>query len=966
MSYRFAGAGRPAVPRSMGGLLKVILIVTIALGFALRSHDLEGQSMWSDEGLSAYRSALPVPEILASTITLDGVETRDTTPPFHLLLLHAVRAAAGDSVFSMRYAGVAVSSLAIALTYAIGALCLGRKTGLFAAFLMAISPFHVWQSQVLRNYGLLLTLNLLSVYGLYRFLLVRSGRRRASWLLLWLAASLLGIYTHFFALFVFAYGGLALLLTAIRGKGIGRFMSRAWFWAAAGAVLLVVIPAMALAINRFAAGQQFDFFFIPLSTFLTHIASALGVGVHWTLSFEWWYFLPAVLVALIGLIFAWRRRPFAAALLLGYQIIPLGLLYGLSYINPLYNGVRHLLIGLPPFVILLASGIVGPLESGASAAQGRALRRPWRLIGPTLLLVVIAIQLYWLNQQFTAPELVRDDVRGVAQYLNDTAGPEDVIILHDTIIRPTFEYYYEGSAPVISVPRFDEANVDSGIQALQEAAQGADRVWFLTQPTPRTGFDVEVLPQWAREHWPRFLNDPYPAIWLRVRLEGFRPEALIEHVPEEATPVDVSWQDTLRLLGYEIPEVFTASEEAWLTLYLSQPDSTPEQHTLSLRLVDGDGLAWAQMDEIIKGGYPPESRAADTLMRYDHRLQVPPGVPPGQYALQARLVRTADGFTVPLANGEVEYHLADVAVEAASCAAAGDIEADVHLKRSFGSAIQLVAHSRPPEAAQAGRPLSVQVWWCARRPPQADYQLRLQLLDGEEKVVAERFGPLVREAYPPSQWQQAALLLGQPSLTIPGDVEAGLFEVRLSVMQPGGEEAIRVGWPLGGRSVSLGQVAVSALPIETELPTVSHPFLAELFQPVAVEFRGYDLVTDGAPADQLAPGDDVELTLVWRPVSGDLSSSYKVFAHLTDESGQIVSQSDTVPANGFRPTTGWRAGEVIIDEHKLSIPEGLGAGEYTLWVGLYDPETSQRPPIFVDGQEQPDGRLQIARLAIRP
>ena len=37
-----------------------------------------------------------------------------------------------------------------------------------AALLLAFSPFHVWQSQVLRNYGLLVSLNLLAVYGAWR------------------------------------------------------------------------------------------------------------------------------------------------------------------------------------------------------------------------------------------------------------------------------------------------------------------------------------------------------------------------------------------------------------------------------------------------------------------------------------------------------------------------------------------------------------------------------------------------------------------------------------------------------------------------------------------------------------------------------------------------------------------------------------------------------------------------------
>ncbi|UCG23813.1 MAG: glycosyltransferase family 39 protein [Chloroflexota bacterium] len=937
------------------------LIVAILLGFALRAYDLDGQSMWSDEGLSLYRASLTVPEIMANSIIVDGVETTDTNPPFYFLLLHLIRKAAGDTVSAMRFLGVAAGTLSIPLIYVLGSTTLGRRIGLVAAILMAISPFHIWQSQILRNYGLLVTLNLLSVYGLFRYALADAGDRRARWLILWLVAGLLGIYTHFYAFFVFAFGLLALGTLAVRSWGIGRLLKSAWFWVALVLALVILLPATALAIDRFAAGGQIDFFYVPLNRFLIQLTSAFSVGVDRSLYHTWWRVVPVLLIAVLGLWFAWRRNSSSTAVLLGYQIIPLGLVYALSFINPIYNGVRHLLIGLPPFLIFLASGIVGPRQLTFRGERGATLNRAWRLIGPVLAVVVIVNQLTWLNSQFTSPDLVRDDVRGPALYLSEHAGPDDVIILHDTLIRPTFAYYYDGQAPVVSIPQLDDVDVELAIQTLQAEAADADRVWFLTEPTPRTGFDREVLDAWATDNWRQFLEMPYAAMWLRVRLEGYQPQVVVPTVPDDKTAVDLVWDQALRMHGYDVQEETTAGEDWLMAFYLSQPTDIPEQHTVLLRAVDEKGQEWAVIDDTVETGFPPAASVADTIMRYDLRTALPPGVPPGRYSIHARLVRTADGQSVPLTSGEVEYHLADVTVRGASCSADDTLSSDVQLSADFGGAIELLGYDTPAVEVRPGHSLSFNVWWCAKRQPEADYRLRFRLIDDNGQVVGESIGPLVREDHPSSHWQEDELLIGKPQVTVPGGVEAGLYDLELSVIQPDSDDPLRIGWPLGKQGLSLGSVEVVPWPMESDLPAISSPLQADFGQPPIIEFHGYELTGDELPA-----GDSLGLTLVWRSLAGDLRSSYKVFVHLVDDEGEIVAQSDNEPVGGFRPTTSWRAGEVLSDDHSLNIPAEIGPGKYTLWAGLYDPETSQRLPIYVDGQEQPDGRLKLATLTRQP
>ncbi|MCK4470178.1 MAG: hypothetical protein KAW49_00180, partial [Anaerolineae bacterium] len=117
------------------------------------------------------------------------------------------------------------------------------------------------------------------------------------------------------------------------------------------------------------------------------------------------------------------------------------------------------------------------------------------------------------------------------------------------------------------------------------------------------------------------------------------------------------------------------------------------------------------------------------------------------------------------------------------------------------------------------------------------------------------------------------------------------------------------------------------------------------FPPIGGDERGGvdvtlgDLVTlsgFGVGAEMARPGETLTVTLVWR-AEAETRISYHVFLHLIGPDGALVAQSDGIPANWTRPTTGWLPGEYITDAHILTIPPDAPAGDYTLYAGLYVP-----------------------------
>jgi beta-glucosidase len=66
---------------------------------------------------------------------------------------------------------------------------------------------------------------------------------------------------------------------------------------------------------------------------------------------------------------------------------------------------------------------------------------------------------------------------------------------------------------------------------------------------------------------------------------------------------------------------------------------------------------------------------------------------------------------------------------------------------------------------------------------------------------------------------------------------------------------------------------------------------------------------------------------------------------------------DGQPVYNTYPLSYWQPGTVIADRHPLSLPADLAQGDYTLAVGLYDPDSLERWPVVgPDGRPEPDNR----------
>ncbi len=88
-------------------------------------------------------------------------------------------------------------------------------------------------------------------------------------------------------------------------------------------------------------------------------------------------------------------------------------------------------------------------------------------------------------------------------------------------------------------------------------------------------------------------------------------------------------------------------------------------------------------------------------------------------------------------------------------------------------------------------------------------------------------------------------------------------------------------------------------------------------------------------------GHGLGVILRWQP-QARLPRSYKVYVHVFDAAGRPVFQRDKVSLNALVPMTQWKPGESLQDPFSLLIPDQLPVGDYTLRVGVYDPQDNGR------------------------
>ncbi|MCL6429590.1 MAG: glycosyltransferase family 39 protein [Anaerolineae bacterium] len=904
--------------RRLAPALAIVFLCVLAYGAC--TWRLEARPLARDEVLTLSRVEGGAPAVFGI-----GVH-----PPLYFVAVALFRELAGPSGFALRFISVAFAVLLVPLLYAAGARFWSRRTGLVAAALGALSPLYLALSQEARMYTMLAGLGLASIYALARGL---DDRDRA-WLIASVVSAAAAALTDYRA---------AVLIPVLGVQAIfSDRLPRPWrlgLTIGLTAALLVGLSAVAVSLLRLRAGTSgLQPGVLPIATLADQLRSLFGgallpARVSGPLDALW------LVLLLLGTLWPAAR---GGALVLAYLCLPL-----LAAVGELLVGR-----GAPKgYLPLLGPALYLGVAHGLERCTGRL--RPAGVAAALILLGGMGVASY--RQVVAMPRGIDCPYRELAQAIERGERPGDVIVVSGRESTTALLHYYRGTIPAVPLTLSSDGSGAGRVAAANLTADLASRfarVWLVrTDLSPARG-EAEA---WLTEH--AFLADR--RVYQAGTAEGLLELYLTQSPSLSAEPPyqhrsEVSFGG-LRLEGYDLPlRPVAGGQKTWVTLYWRA--LAPQHARVSLRLVDREGRERARTDEVPYPALPPQRWPKNVLMRYEAGLAVPPALPPGWYNIELRVYDPISNRPIEPASGAAPgpLQLGPVLVEAtwARPALFESLSRGPQVLggrgMAFGEDLTLRAFRLEPEQVQPGEWVHVDLYWEVRSRPEGDLTLELALIDSQGTAVSSRVVSPVASWYPPAAWRAEELLWAQHDLLVPPRTRPGLYRLELRMRDASGRlMPIRDRWRFwtwGVDVATLGRVRVAQVPQERNLPRIQHRLDAG--NTARVDLLGYD----GIP-ERIRPGETLELTLYWRATSVP-KVSYKVSVQMLDAQRSILAQDDSIPAGWSRPTTGWAAGEVVSDVHRLAVPASSSPQPATLIVALYDEDTGRRVQWFEGGQLQ--------------
>lgn len=909
------------------GLLGITLV---ALAFGLRVYGLESKSIWLDEALSFHRAA-SFSQAVSGLIVTGGVPSRDTQPPLYFVLLYGFLKLAGDSDFAAKFLSAFFSVLTVPVLAAAGRRLGGGRVGLLAALLAALSPLYVWYAQEVRMYTLLVFFSAVASYlGLRSAEELRRGARRPG--MAWAGAAFLaaglGVVTQYLAVFLVPALGFG-LVAALARRRRALILGGTAFLALAGPVLLVE-----LLWGRLVTEPTPQFREVSPAVILWDLLGRAAAGL--ALEGPLLDGLAAVLLALmlVGLLKG-PGRP-GRWWLAGLVLLPAAALAMVGAQRPVVSNVRHLIFATPGLYLAAALGL-------------EALRRRFPATTPVLLGVLAAGAGLGLSHYFD-PTLQKDDFRSLVAYLQQNVGPEDLVLVHEATVLHVFEHYDRGFLQVEALPPFGEAvggRLPADFEAPLERLKAAyRRVWFVYWPRSIAGDPAGLIPAWLDSNLFAVSDRTFAGRGMGVAVRAYVARPPIERtVPAGVRPADLRSADGLKILGWEVAGPPTADGRIDLSFYFRAEAAGLSDYRLVVRLVDAQDHPWAYFDGRPITAWPTDRWPLDEVVRADLPLRLAPGTPAGTYRVEVGLAPGPNGGPVPLLDGVGSpagtlVGLGEVALPGAY-RQRPDFDRAVpdSLGLDCGCGLKLRELSPASREILAGGLLTVRGYYQLTGPVDpAAYRLALELRRGDEAAAAEVWplSPIPPGGPGPSvgDW-----LAGAYDLRVPVTVRPGEYRLVGRLLGPEGRpETLAAGFGRVLTEVDLGLVQVSAPERRFDPPHPAQP--ADVYFGNLLHLLGYTLET----------GDEgrLRVTLYWRVLGNSerkLKVSVQVFA-----GPKLVAQDDAVPVGWTRPAATWVPGEYLTDAHEVGLPPGVGPGELTMRVILYDEASGRRVNAAQAGQ----------------
>jgi hypothetical protein len=289
------------------------------------------------------------------------------------------------------------------------------------------------------------------------------------------------------------------------------------------------------------------------------------------------------------------------------------------------------------------------------------------------------------------------------------------------------------------------------------------------------------------------------------------------------------------------------------------------------------------------------------------------------------------------------------------------LQADaVPLDLVFGDTIALRGIGYEQEHIHPGDALRVRLYWEALQLPgeQSEVMVVLRLVDPNGGFVGVEDSYLGAGTLPSSLWSDGQLLAGRQYVPVGVDADAPLVvRLHVSLCEMSSGDALPAP---GGDVATVGRIKV----LPRRWPRAGRKeFVARLGVEAPSGGRNGIVLASARWAYTVRAGRSLPVELVWS-VRAPPKRDYTVFVHLEDDAGQVYGYGDSAPRGGRYPVWAWAQGEVVKDDHLVSVDPATPPGTYKVVAGLYD-ASGRMPAYRADGTRWANDAIDLGAVEVQ-
>ncbi len=418
-------------------------LLLFAAALFLRLYKLGDKSLWDDEMFSLNIASSPFTDIQQALVASYH------HPPLYFYITKISLAFLGRTAWALRFPSALFGAITVSLLYTIGKRLFSNASGIVAALLCLIAPFHLAYSQEGRPYALAALICLLTIYAFIRFLRTTSSRNS----LLYSISILALLYTHHWGVFVLAAQAVIWLV----------FTDKHWDTLKHGLLAFVTVavlymPEFLALRHQLRIDSTLASFWVepPSLSTLYHLGTAYS-GSYFKMAssaFVMTTSAQVVAVILVAALIAFscytvvKKNERDAIVLLLCWIAILALPFCESLVRPeVFVWYRYPVIVFPLFCLIVGASLISSI-----------LKKYALILLPALLITNLAADILYFSWD-------KGNAQEVAGYAEEFSQKEVEFLIRPRQFAPLFNYYYTGP-----IPQYDETYLDQPLGGIIDTA----------------------------------------------------------------------------------------------------------------------------------------------------------------------------------------------------------------------------------------------------------------------------------------------------------------------------------------------------------------------------------------------------------------------------------------------------------------------------------------------------------------